>query len=171
MPFSTYPLPHQAPQGPRETLQGGRGVLRASIDRRRRSLRSSNTIPSDGKDPAAKALGKKGGVTRAKSMMPERGDEIAKKAAVKRGGRKMLLRCDRLDVFFFETHQEHSIFRHRGFWSEVQRVYENRIWTSLPSSLRIPWNGVLKPKHFLGVRLAVMTMSWISSSDSRSMSM
>ncbi len=59
----------------------------------------------------------------------------------------------------------------RGFWSEVQRVYENRIWTSLPSSLRIPWNGVLKPKHFLGVRLAVMTMSWISSSDSRSMSM
>ena len=59
----------------------------------------------------------------------------------------------------------------RGFWSEVQRVYENRIWTSFPSSLRIPWNGVLKPKHFLGVRLAVMTMSWISSSDSRSMSM
>ena len=49
--------------------------------------------------------------------------------------------------------------RLRGFWSEVQRVYENRIWTSLPSSLRIAWNGVLKPRHFLGVRLAVMTMS------------
>src|ERR1700730_13145032 len=31
--------------------------------------------------------------------------------------------------------------------------------------------GVLKPRHFLGVRLAVMTMSWISSSDRRSMSM
>jgi len=31
------------------------------------------------------------------------------------------------------------------------------------------WNGVLKPRHFLGVRLAVMTMSWISSSDIRSM--
>ena len=30
-----------------------------------------------------------------------------------------------------------------GFWSEVQRVYENRICTSLPSSLRIAWNGVL----------------------------
>jgi hypothetical protein len=30
----------------------------------------------------------------------------------------------------------------RGFWSEVQRVYENRICTSLPSSLRIAWNGV-----------------------------
>ncbi len=33
----------------------------------------------------------------------------------------------------------------RGFRSEVQRVYEKRIWTSLPSSLRIAWNGVLKP--------------------------
>ncbi len=42
--------------------------------------------------------------------------------------------------------------------------------TSLPSSLRIAWNGVLKPRHFLGVRLAVRTMSWISSSDTLSMS-
>ena len=54
--------------------------------------------------------------------------------------------------------------------SEVQRVYENRICTSLPSSLRIAWNGVLKPRHFLGVRLAVRMMSWISSSDTLSMS-
>jgi len=37
--------------------------------------------------------------------------------------------------------------------------YANRICTSLPSSLRIAWKGVLKPRHFLGVRLAVMTMS------------
>ena len=58
----------------------------------------------------------------------------------------------------------------RGFWSEVQRVYENCIWTSLPSSLRIAWNGVLKPRHFLGVRLAVRMISWISSSDTLSMS-
>src|ERR1700704_1959708 len=58
----------------------------------------------------------------------------------------------------------------RGFWSEVQRVYENRICTSLPSSLSIAWNGVLKPRHFLGVRLAVRTMSWISSSDTLSIS-
>ena len=47
----------------------------------------------------------------------------------------------------------------RGFWSEVQRVYENRICRSLPSSLSIAWNGVLKPRHFLGVRLAVRMMS------------
>src|ERR1700719_2276672 len=57
-----------------------------------------------------------------------------------------------------------------GFWSQVQQGYANRICTSLPSSLRIAWKGVLKPRHFLGVRLAVMTMSWISSSDTWSMS-
>jgi hypothetical protein len=38
----------------------------------------------DGKDPAAKALGKKGGAARAKAMSPERRAEIAKKAAEKR---------------------------------------------------------------------------------------
>jgi acyl-CoA reductase-like NAD-dependent aldehyde dehydrogenase len=42
------------------------------------------TIPDDGKDPAAKALGKKGGAARAKAMSPERRAEIAKKAAEKR---------------------------------------------------------------------------------------
>jgi hypothetical protein len=41
-------------------------------------------IPDDGKDPAAKALGKKGGAARAKAMTPERRAEIAKKAAAKR---------------------------------------------------------------------------------------
>jgi hypothetical protein len=40
----------------------------------------------DGKDPAAKALGAKGGAARAKSMTPERRSEIAKKAAAKRWG-------------------------------------------------------------------------------------
>jgi hypothetical protein len=42
------------------------------------------TIPNNGKDPAAKALGKKGGAARAKSMTPERRTEIAKQAASKR---------------------------------------------------------------------------------------
>ncbi len=45
------------------------------------------TIPDDGKDPAAKALGKKGGAARAKSMTPERRADIAKKAATKRWGK------------------------------------------------------------------------------------
>jgi hypothetical protein len=43
-------------------------------------------IPDDGKDPAAKALGKKGGAARAKVMTPERRAEIAKKAASLRNG-------------------------------------------------------------------------------------
>lgn len=38
-------------------------------------------VEDDGKDPAAKALGKKGGAARARSMSPERRAEIAKKAA------------------------------------------------------------------------------------------
>jgi hypothetical protein len=38
----------------------------------------------DGKDPAAKALGAKGGATRAANMTPERRAEIAKVAAAKR---------------------------------------------------------------------------------------
>ncbi len=40
----------------------------------------------DGKDPAAKALGKKGGAARAAKMTPERRAEIARKAAAKRWG-------------------------------------------------------------------------------------
>jgi hypothetical protein len=40
--------------------------------------------PDDGKDPNAKALGKKGGVARAANMTPKRRAEIAKKAAAKR---------------------------------------------------------------------------------------
>jgi hypothetical protein len=40
----------------------------------------------DGKDPAAKALGKKGGAARAKSLTPEQRSKIAKRAAAKRWG-------------------------------------------------------------------------------------
>ncbi len=40
----------------------------------------------DGKDPAAKALGKKGGAARAAKLSPEARAEIARKAAAKRWG-------------------------------------------------------------------------------------
>lgn len=43
-----------------------------------------DTVPDDGKDKAAQALGKKGGAARAKSMTPERRAEIARAAAAKR---------------------------------------------------------------------------------------
>ncbi|MEP9352103.1 RNA-binding protein [Xanthobacter sp. KR7-65] len=42
------------------------------------------TPVDDGKDPAAKALGAKGGKARAAGMTPERRAEIARKAAAKR---------------------------------------------------------------------------------------
>lgn len=42
----------------------------------------------DGKDQAAKALGRKGGRARAEAMTPERRTEIARKAASKRWGRE-----------------------------------------------------------------------------------
>jgi len=38
----------------------------------------------DGKDPAAKAMGKKGGTARAKSLTAEQRQEIARKGAAKR---------------------------------------------------------------------------------------
>jgi hypothetical protein len=41
-------------------------------------------VIDDGKDPAAKALGKKGGKARAKKLTPEQRSEIAKKAAAAR---------------------------------------------------------------------------------------
>ena len=46
-----------------------------------------DVAPDDGKDPAAKALGAKGGKARASSMSPERRAEIAKAAAAKRWAR------------------------------------------------------------------------------------
>ena len=42
----------------------------------------------DGKDPAAQALGRKGGVARAAKMTPERRVEIARKAAAKRWAKR-----------------------------------------------------------------------------------
>lgn len=43
-------------------------------------------VVDDGKDPAAKALGAKGGKKRAENMTPERRAEIARLAAAKRWG-------------------------------------------------------------------------------------
>ncbi len=44
--------------------------------------------PDDGKDPAAKALGAKGGAARAAKMTRERRAEIARTAAAKRWAKK-----------------------------------------------------------------------------------
>jgi hypothetical protein len=44
----------------------------------------ADDVQDDGKDPAAKALGAKGGRKRAENMTPERRAEIARKAAASR---------------------------------------------------------------------------------------
>ena len=46
------------------------------------------TPEEQGKDPAAAALGRKGGAARAKTVTPERRAEIAKRAAQKRWSRE-----------------------------------------------------------------------------------
>jgi acyl-CoA reductase-like NAD-dependent aldehyde dehydrogenase len=47
----------------------------------------ADDVKDDGKDPAAKALGAKGGRKRAENMTAERRAEIARKAAAKRWGK------------------------------------------------------------------------------------
>lgn len=47
-------------------------------------IEESAATEDDGKDPAAKALGAKGGKARAEKMTPERRAEIARKAALNR---------------------------------------------------------------------------------------
>lgn len=46
-----------------------------------------DTVKDDGKDPAAKSLGSRGGKARAKALSPKRRAEIAKSAAKKRWSR------------------------------------------------------------------------------------
>ncbi len=47
-----------------------------------------DTVPDNGKDKAAQAMGRKGGAARAASMTPERRAEIAREAAKKRWNNK-----------------------------------------------------------------------------------
>ena len=54
----------------------------------KRVAAGEEVVQDDGKDPAAKALGAKGGKKRAENMTPERRAEIAKHAAAKRWGKE-----------------------------------------------------------------------------------
>jgi hypothetical protein len=47
----------------------------------------ADDVADDGKDAAAKELGRKGGAKRAANLSPERRAEIARKAAAKRWGK------------------------------------------------------------------------------------
>lgn len=56
----------------------------ASATASRQASARADAASNDGKDPHAKALGKKGGIARAQSLSPQRRRAIAKKAAAKR---------------------------------------------------------------------------------------
>ena len=71
----------KGPQGqkrPRDVVSNAVKVMRIATGE------EEEEYEDDGKDPAAKALGAKGGKARAKNLTPERRSEIARKAAAKR---------------------------------------------------------------------------------------
>lgn len=72
------------PKGPRGEKRPG-DVVSAAVKVARIAVGDEEEeLEPDGKDPAAKALGAKGGAARAKSLSPEERSKIAKKAAQKR---------------------------------------------------------------------------------------
>lgn len=72
------------PRGPKGQKRPADVIGNAVMVMRIATGEITETATDDGKDPAAKALGAKGGAARAKSMSPERRAEIARKAATKR---------------------------------------------------------------------------------------
>jgi hypothetical protein len=77
------------PKGPKGQKRPGDVIGAAIMVARIATGEIDESTPmDDGKDPAAKALGKKGGAARAKAMTPERRAEIAKTAAATRWNKK-----------------------------------------------------------------------------------
>lgn len=71
------------PKRPRDINQRAKSIVDIATGE------APDVAPNEGKDPAAVALGKKGGAARAKKLTPKQRSAIAKKAAKKRwGGRK-----------------------------------------------------------------------------------
>lgn len=77
------------PKGPRGEKRPG-DVVSAAVKVGRLAVgdETEDLTEGDGKDPAAKALGAKGGAARAKSLSAKKRSEIAKKAAKKRWAKK-----------------------------------------------------------------------------------
>lgn len=72
------------PTGPKGQKRPGDVIGSAIKVARIATGEEDDSVPYDGKDPAAKSLGSKGGKARADRMTPEQRMEIAKKAAEKR---------------------------------------------------------------------------------------
>ena len=75
----------QKPKRPRDPNQLGKLIVDLSVGE---ADDSKNMPDESGKDPAAVALGKKGGAARAVALSKKRRAEIAKKAANKRWSKK-----------------------------------------------------------------------------------
>jgi hypothetical protein len=74
------------PKRPRDFSQAAKLV----VDIASGQVEDREPTPEErGVDPAASAMGRKGGPARAASMSPERRTEIAKKAAAKRWAKKL----------------------------------------------------------------------------------
>lgn len=74
-------MPEKPPKRPRDPAQ----LAKLMIDIASGDVEDRERTPEEqGKDPAAAALGKKGGAARAKSMNAARRSEIARKAAASR---------------------------------------------------------------------------------------
>lgn len=72
------------PRGPKGEKRPADVISNAVKVMRIATGEEADTVPDDGKDKAAQALGRKGGAARAKAMTPERRAEIARAAAAKR---------------------------------------------------------------------------------------
>ena len=72
------------PKGPKGEKRPGDVVGAAVMVARIATGEETEAVEDDGKDPAAKALGSKGGKARAKKLTATQRREIAKKAAAKR---------------------------------------------------------------------------------------
>jgi hypothetical protein len=72
------------PTGPKGQKRPGDVIGAAIMVAKIATGEIEDTVPDDGKDPAAKALGRKGGKKRAENMTPERRADIARLAAATR---------------------------------------------------------------------------------------
>ena len=76
------------PRGPKGQKRPADAIGNAVKIARIATGEEPDTVEDDGKDPAAKALGRKGGAARAKKLTAEERSAIAKKAAEKRWAKR-----------------------------------------------------------------------------------
>ena len=78
-------MPEKHPKRPRDPAQ----LAKLMVDIASGEVEDREPMPEErGKDPAAAALGRKGGTARAKSMSAEQRVKIARKAAQSRWGKR-----------------------------------------------------------------------------------